>query len=205
MIDLNETILKNLGVTPTDLPIFDVPIDLLIPRHDNANEMDDSTFNRLVEEISEVGFLVPLQIAPALGNKFSIIGGRQRWDAARTLGYEKVPCVMVELEEDLQLLVSVRLNVIHGNLNPDKFRKLYDQAVKKYGKEQLKELFGFTDSDAWNKLIGDVASSLKESGIPAETVQKIAKKARKVRSVDGLGKILRKFFEHHGDDLKYVI
>jgi len=170
----------------------------------NPNEMDDKTFNRLVQEITEVGFVEPLQIAPGEGGKFTIVGGEHRYNAAIVLGWEKVPCIIkMDWNSDVVELINVRLNVLRGKLNPEKFKTLYDKVAERYGHEQLKELFGFTDSDAWNKLVGGVEDALKQSGVPEEAIDKIKKKAGKAKGIDGLGKVLRKFFESHSGDLSH--
>lgn len=203
-MNLDTNWLNNLGIVPTSLPVFDVPVDLLKPMEGNPNEMDDKTFNRLVQEINESGFVEPLQIAPCEGEKFIIVGGEHRYNAVITLGWEKVPCILkMEWDRDIIELLNVRLNVIRGRMNGEKFRRLYDKVAERYGSEQLRELFGFTDSDAWKKLLGGVEDALKQSGVPGEALDKIKKKVSRAKNVDGLGKVLKKFFESHSGDLSH--
>jgi len=199
---VEKKILDNLGVRPTSMSIYDIPIDLLEPVSWNPNEMNDATFNRLVEEISENGFLEPLQVVFGSIGRFKIVGGQHRWEAARVLGYDVVPCIIMDMPDDVQKLVNVRLNVIRGKFNPVKFVKLYEEASSKYGNDKLQHLFGFTNQDAFKRLIsGAVDAAIDATGATGKKKEKLKKNMSKAKSIDSLGRILRDFFEKGGDDL----
>lgn len=201
--------LRALGVELSKtLPTYDVPIDLVTANEWNPNEMDDATFNRLVQEIEETGMVSAIQVVPAPGGKFVIIGGEHRWQALQSLGWEKVPCNILTderfLDVDLQELITVRLNVIQGRINPDKFTRLYEKRVEKYGADQLKELFGYTSSDAWNKVTKGIEKAVEETGIGGTgLLNELKKRTKHVRSVDGLGRVLQQLFKQYGSDLKH--
>ncbi len=204
-----DGVLAGLGIELSkQLPTYDVPIDLIEPSEWNANEMDDGTFNRLVSELDENGFVDPIQIVPGKGGKFRIIGGEHRFHGAVSLGLEKVPCNVLTdkkyMDEKLQKLMSVRLNVIKGKLNPSKFAMLYQEMAKEYGEEQLKALFGFTQNDKWDRLVKGVEKAVESSGIGGKGLaDELKKKSKKVKTVDGLGAVLKKLFSKHGSDLKH--
>jgi len=190
------------------LPTYDVPMDLIACNTWNPNEMDDPTFNRLVQEIEDVGFINPIQIVPCEGDKFLLIAGEHRWGAVRTLGWPTIPAniIMDErfIDDELQKLVTVRLNVIAGKLNPDKFIKLKEEVAKKYGEDQLQALFGFTDTDAWRKLTKGVVEAVEKTGTAGKAVAgELKKRTGKVRTVDGLGALVSKLFKKYGNDLPH--
>jgi len=200
----------DLGVElSSDLPTFDVPVDLITPSDSNPNDMDDEAFNRLVQELEDVGFIEPIQIVPSPGGKFKIIAGEHRWRGARTMGMEKVPCNVLTgdrfMDEDLQELLMVRMNVLHGKINPEKFQQLYKNKEKKYGADQLKALFGYTSSDAWKKVTKGLSDSIKTSGVPGSGMiaDEIERRSKNIRSVNGLGNILRDLMKQFGEDLKH--
>lgn len=201
--------LRNLGIELSKtLPTYDVPVCLIAPSERNPNEMDDVTFNRLVKEMEETGMVSPIQIVPAEGGKYRIIGGEHRWNGAKVLGWEKIPCNILTderfLDPDLQELLTVRLNVITGKLNPEKFLKLYEDKAKKYGAEQLQSLFGFTSTDAWSKLTKGVTEAIGKSGIGGkQLLADLQKKSSKTKSVDGLGRTLKELFKQYGSDLRH--
>jgi hypothetical protein len=201
--------LKVLGVELSKiLPTYDVPLGLIDANEWNPNEMDDSVFNRLVEEMETTGIVDPIQIVPSEGDKFRIIGGEHRWQGAKILGWEKIPCSILTddrfADVDLQKLLTVRLNVIKGGLNPGKFTKLYEDIAERYGAEQLQTLFGYTSTDAWNKVTKGVLDATKEAGIGGSgLLNELKKKTKNIRDVDGLGKVLNSLFKKYGSDLKH--
>jgi len=204
----NES-LKKLGVELSeDLPTYDVPVSLIEPNNWNSNEMDDDSFNRLVQEMEETGMIDPIQIAPKAGGKnFVIIDGENRWSGAVVLGREKIPCNILLHEKfadpDLRQFLTVRKNVLRGKQNPEKFQKMYKEMLKKYGDEQLQHLFGYTSSDAWKKLTKGVEESLVKSGVSKTMAKEFRRGAKKAKSVDALGSILNKLFRKYGSDLPH--
>ena len=55
----------------------------------------------------------------------------------------------------------MRLNVIHGGIDPEKFVVLYEEMSKKYGDDILKDLMGFVESKEWNKLTSGIKAALR--------------------------------------------
>lgn len=187
--------------------VQNLPLDKVVPNPWNANEMSDHAFNRLVDELKDVGFIDPIQVVPMNDGTFRILGGEHRYQAARVLGWETVPAVILSESKwqdvDLQKLVTVRLNVLRGKTNPEKMAKLYKEMADKYGEESLQQLFAYTDQDQWNKLVGAVSAGLKGSGLPKEIQDKFAQAAKEVKTVDNLSVILNQLFTKYGESLKY--
>jgi intein/homing endonuclease len=125
----------------------EIEIDLLENNSYNPNSLGQGDFDRLVSEIQNVGFIAPIQVVPLATGKYRIIGGEHRVAAARELKLAKVPAMVLDgpkwQDEDLQQLVTVRLNVLHGKLNPEKLAVLYNRMAKTYGEEALQQLFAF--------------------------------------------------------------
>jgi len=186
-----------------------IAIDKIVPNVWNVNKMDDIEFARLVQEIRELGFITPIDVVPIEGpeEKYRIIGGQHRWEASKVLGYTEIDCTVVTDEkwkdEDLQKLVSVRLNIIHGKIDPEKFAVLYDEMEKKYGSESLMDLMGFTDKFAWDKLTSSIRDSLESSGMTKKQIEKFDESMKEIKTVDGLSSVLNKIFNEHGDTLRF--
>jgi hypothetical protein len=202
--------LRDLGIRlSSELPTYDVPIDMIEPNNWNPNVMDDPMFDRLVQEMEESGVISPIQIVPSEGGRFRIIGGEHRWAGARTLGKETIPCNVLLDEKfvgdsDLQKFLTVRLNKISGDIDIKKMIKLKTDLAKKYGDKQLRMLFGYTRQDAWNKLVTGLEDAIDKTGISNPKLKsELKKKARKTKTVDGLAKVLKNLFKKYGSDLKY--
>ena len=189
------------------MKVRDIPIGDIKPNPWNPNEMDDETFNRLAEEIQSVGFIDPIQVVPTEDGKWMIIGGEHRWRVSKVLGYEFVPCVLLDHNKwsdvDLQKFVTTRLNALHGKVNPEKFMQLYLDLAKRHEETALQALMGFTDQDAWKSLTKGVRKGLEDAGVNKETLKKFDEAAAELKTVDDLSGIVNRLFTDHGNDLKY--
>lgn len=183
-----------------------IPIEEIDENDWNPNAMPDDAFNRLCAEIENVGFIDPIQVVPVDGGRYRILGGAHRYGAAKVLGMEKVPAVVLSQEKwkdvDLQKFVTVRLNMLRGKMNPEKFIKLYEEMAAKYGADALQNLMGVVEVDAWAKLTGGVADALRGSGLPKEVLDKFEDSAKELRTVDGLSHVLNQLFTDYGDTLR---
>ncbi len=185
-----------------------LPVDLLVPNTWNVQEEDELTFQRLVDEIKpdSTGFVETVSVIPMEDGTYRILHGEHRWRAAKAADLEEVPCLILKGEkwrdEDLQKFVSVRLNVIRGKTDPEKFLKLYNEMVAKYGAEALRGLMGYTDQKAFSKLVDGVKRGMKKS-MSKEMSEEFNERAREAKSIEDLQKILQTLFTKHGDTLQY--
>lgn len=179
-----------------------IPIDQLVVNSWNPQHMEEAQFNRLVEEIKEGGCVVPLQVVPLSDGTFRIIGGEHRWKASQQAGLSEVPCAILSgkrwADEDLQKFATVRLNVISGSLDPQRFLKLYQEMADKFGKDAMQQMFAFTDTRAFQKLIGTMKRGIKQS-LPKEAQKEFEEKAKEAQSVEDLSAIIQMLFAKYGD------
>ena len=197
--------LEDMPVQPK-LELREIPIDLIDPNSWNPNAMNQETFDRLVQEITEVGYIDPIQVVEMDDGRYRILGGEHRWTAGKVLGWPTIQAVVLSdakwKDQDLQKFVTVRLNVLHGKTQPDKFVKLYEEMALRYGEEALSGLFAYTDQDAWSKLKKDIGKGLKGS-LPAELAKKFDEASAEVKTVDGLSAILNSLFTQYGNTLDH--
>ena len=194
------------------IPDYEViPIDLIDNNAWNPNSMDSKDFVRLCEEIREVGFLVPIQVVPTDGGRYRILGGEHRVAAGKEIGMDGIPCVVAQGkmwdEEDLQKLVTVRLNALSGKVNPARMTALYDEMAHKYGEEQLQALFAYTDDSAWKSLKKTIQRGIAKTGLPKEAQKQFEERTKDSRTVEDLGLVLNNLFSQYGDtvDQSYMI
>jgi len=177
-------------------------VDDLVPNDWNPQHQDDTVFDRLVDEIEDVGFIDPIQVVAQPDNRYLIIGGEHRWQAAKAAGMEEVPCIVLEgdqwKEEDLQKFVTVRLNLIRGRLNPEKFLKLYNEMVARYGEESMQGLMGHCDTHGFKKLVDSVKKGMKDT-LPKDLQDKFDEEAKEVKTVEDLSNIIQSLYNSYGD------
>jgi uncharacterized ParB-like nuclease family protein len=192
--------------TQPKMEIREIPIEQIKPNPWNPNQMDEHTFDRLTQEIQEVGYIDPIQVVEMDDGTYRIIGGEHRWTAGKVLGWKKIQAVVLSdakwKDEDLQKFVTVRLNVLHGKTNPDKFIKLYEEMASRYGEEALQGLFAYTDQDAWGKLKKEIGKGIKGSLSP-ELAKKFDEVIDEVKTVEGLSAVLNHLFTKYGNTLDH--
>lgn len=180
-------------------------IDDVVPNPWNPQHMDEAMFARLVEEIKENGCTAAIQVVPLADGSFRIIGGEHRWRACQEAGLEQVPCTVLQgkrwQDEDLQKFETVRLNVIGGKMNTDKFIKLYEEMADKYGKDALQQLMGYVDTRQFQKLVGEVKRGMKQA-LPKEMHAEFDEKAKESKTVEDLGTVIQTLFAKFGDTVQ---
>lgn len=181
-----------------------LPMDKIQQNEWNANEMDDKAFNRLVEEIQEVGMIDPIQVVALTDGTYRILGGAHRFMACQTLGLTEVPAVVLTDQkwhsEDLQKFVTLRLNSIRGKLNPKKMIALYEEMGQKYGEEQLQNLMGYTDQDQWAEIKKDIGKNIRKA-LPGNLGKKFDEVADEIKTVEDLSSVLNTLFTKYGSTL----
>jgi hypothetical protein len=182
--------------------LLTVSTEALEPNAWNVQTQNDATFARLREEIRKVGFLEPIQVLPKEEpGKYVILGGEHRWKAALAEGLTEVPVIVLTdakwKDTDLAKMVSVRVNILKGKIDNEKFAKLYSEMADKYGADALQEAFGFTNAKAFQKMLGDISKGL--AGLSKETKQKFDASAKEAKTVEELTSILQELFAKYGD------
>lgn len=190
----------------------DIDITKIDPNPWNPNEQDEKTFNRLCQEIEDVGFLEPIHVVPyededTKETRYLILGGEHRWRAAGVIGMKKIPALLLKHERfsdvDFQKAMTVRLNVLKGRLNKEKMVKLFQDFADRYSSEEVQDMFAFTSKDAWQKLVGDMRKGLKKSGMPAELMAEFDKNSQTARTVEDLSKIIQHLYDMYSDTVPF--
>jgi ParB/RepB/Spo0J family partition protein len=179
----------------------DIKMSLLVKNDQNPNKMGKREFDMLVQNIQDTGITDPILVRPLEDGRYRIVGGHHRFDAAEYLDFEEVPCTVINdpsFDADSEKFQIVRMNMIRGRLDPEKFLKLYDSLDKKYEAEVMADAFGFADEQMFKKLIGQMASSL-----PKTMQTEFKKAAEEIKTIDGLSKLLNQMFTKYGDTLPY--
>jgi ParB/RepB/Spo0J family partition protein len=184
-----------------------IPIDLIVPNGYNPNDMDKDGYAQLVEEIRTVGFKKPIDVVPLEDGRFRIIDGEHRFNGAKAVGLDKIPCYLLFEEKfkdnDLQVFLTMRFNVLRGKTNPEKFAKIYEDFSKRYSSESLQKLMGFTDTDEWKKLTEGVMDVVNGLDIPKRAKVQFQEDLKGLKSVDDIAVLLETIFSQCGSDLQH--
>jgi hypothetical protein len=189
--------------------LAELPLDRLDKNIANPNEQDERTFNATVESIQEEGWIQPMASVVPFGEylpgteygwqRFTIVAGHHRFDAATVLAYDTGPCWVLDpakFDEDRQAWTMVKANIITGKLNPAKFTSLYERIVKTYGAEVTQALMGFTSEDAFQKVYVEVKRAL-----PPQLQAALDQQKGEIKTIDDLSLVLNRLFREFGETL----
>lgn len=169
----------------------------------NPIKMTDDEFNMLCENMQKHGITEAIQVYQ-VDDRYKLAHGEHRLKACIALGIEEL-----EIDSEVKILGSLktgddiklyqmRMNVIKGKIDPEKFTRLYDELAENYGKEMTKQMMGFSSEADFERVYKAVRSSLSP-----ELQLELDKMKREIKTIDGLSEILNSLFSRYGESLKY--
>jgi len=176
-----------------------IKIEELQRNDTNVNEMDDVTFNDLVAKIQDRGFDQPIKVWFNEDiKKYEVIKGNHRYEAAKLLKYEEVPCIVGKYKDrDDALADGMSDNVIRGKMNPDKFTKEWLRLKKIYGTDKVMSMMSLSSQKNISSLIKEARTTL-----PDEMKKDFDKVKDEIKDIDDLALILNTLFKEYGHTLK---
>lgn len=149
-----------------NIKIVQVKIKDLKPALYNPRKISDQDFEQLVESVRQYSMVEPLVANSNPERHNTVVGGHQRLRAALELGYETVPVVYVNLSEDRERALNLRLNRNTGEFDLE--------LLKNFDIDELLSV-GFDDvdlSDIWDDALAtdddnfDVEKAIENAGEP---------------------------------------
>lgn len=142
------------ALLPTDIAdeeerFFMCDIDKIDPNPNQPRSyFDEEKLAQLSESIKEKGVIQPLLVSKAKGNRYDLIAGERRLRAAKMVGCDEVPVVVMENESDSTTLeLALIENIQRHDLNPieeakaytrllDEFKLTQEDVAKRVGKKR---------------------------------------------------------------------
>jgi len=81
------------------MKVNELPIERLNEAPWNPNHMDEITLSRLIESLSRYGLVEPLVVRPNEDSSYEVLSGSHRLKAIRNMGFNSMPCVVVNLND----------------------------------------------------------------------------------------------------------
>lgn len=95
----------------------------------------EDKIEELARSIETHGIIQPIMVRPA-GEGYEIVAGERRWRAARRASLKQIPCIVRELTEEQNMLVSIIENMQREDLNPMEEAEALNQMITKFGLTQ---------------------------------------------------------------------
>jgi len=139
------------------LEVVYVRVDQLVPNSWNPNKMSDEMLRKEIDSIKEFGFVDPIHCR-GVGEFVQIIDGEHRWKAAKILGMEEIPCILLDVDDTVAEQLTIVLNDLRGKPDEEKLaalvrdlstrRSMLDlERVLPYKREKLAEMIAERRAD----------------------------------------------------------
>ncbi len=153
-----------------------------IIRNPNQPRMhfDFEELNSLAESIKHNGLLQPLTVRPGQNGDFELIAGERRLIAARMVGLAKIPCIVMDVNDEKSAVFSLIENIQRQNIGFFEEAAAIERLIKVFGlsREEISKRLGKAQSTIANKL-----RLLSLSDVSRETIVKSGLTERHARAL----------------------
>lgn len=152
---------------------------------------------KLASSIKEYGIRQPLTVAKSIDGEYEVISGERRLRAAKEIGLNKVPCII--LKEDMNAdAVALVENIHRKDLHPIELGSAYRQLIESKVFKTQEEL-----ADSISVAKSKVSECIKLSKIPDDVKNFIIDK--NIVSRDVLRKVLKANSDNDKEKMKRVV
>ena len=152
-----------------DLEILDITASKH-PLRGTLNNLDE-----LADSIRKIGLLQPIVVRMNSSNSLEIVAGNRRLNACKALGWRKISCHLVELDDKQAFEASIIENVQRNTLNPIEEGLAYNKYVQEFGWGGISEL-----AQKLAKSTSYICKRIKLTELPKEMIDLIIKSEVKV-------------------------
>ena len=191
-----------------------VSISSIIPNKNQPRKsFEKEALNELTNSIKERGIILPLVVRKSKDQdeKYELIAGERRWQAAQTAGLHEVPVIIIEADNLKSLELAIIENVQRKDLNVIEEAESYQNLIENfdYDQDMVSKFIGKSRSHISNtlrllslpeKLIvmlrnGEISQGHAKILIGLENAillaEKIVKKKLSVRQTESLVRVLK--------------
>ena len=118
-----------------DIDIYRIKHSSNFSRFATSNiEESNRVLSELSKSIAQQGLLQPIIVRAKLGTDyFEIVAGNRRYEACKALGWRKIICHVLELDDREAFEIMLIENIQRENLNPIEEAHAFNAYVKRYG------------------------------------------------------------------------
>lgn len=133
----------NFAKEKTITKVLQLHVEDIIPNpYQPRTEFDGTDILSLAESIKQNGILQPLTVRRA-DSGYELIAGERRLRAAKSAGFDKVPCIVLDISQRNSAILALVENIQREDL------PFFDEA---YAIERLINVYGMTQEEAASKL-----------------------------------------------------
>jgi len=161
------------------LTVEHLPLEQLHPWPRNPRTISAPELKKLERSIREYGFVEPVVVRR---EGMEVIGGNQRLAAAKSLGMDSVPAVVLDLSEQAAAALAVALNAIGGEFDLPRLGEVleglreaadFDETLSGFDQAEIERLLGEVERlqlpAPYEDTFGDAAEALQAQRLKAPT------------------------------------
>ena len=157
-----------IGDTATNSTNNKMSISSIIPnKYQPRKSFEKERLEELSNSIKERGIIQPLIVRKSedQNEKYELIAGERRWQAAQNAGLHEVPVIVIEADNLKSLEFAIVENVQRKDLNPIEEANGYKRLIDEfnYDQEKVSKFIG--------KSRGHVANCIRLLGLPSEVIK----------------------------------
>jgi ParB family transcriptional regulator, chromosome partitioning protein len=149
--------------------VEDIPISDIAPPSYSLRSCVNGT-EQLAESIKKIGLLQPIVVRINSLGSFEVVAGNRRFNACKKLGWRKICCHLVELDDKSAFEVSIIENIQRQTINPVEEGLAFRKYVNKFGWGGVSEL-----AQKLSKSPGYVCRRMKLVELPKDVIELISK------------------------------
>lgn len=118
-----------------------ISISSIVPNKNQPRKLfEKEAIEELTKSIKERGIIQPLIVRKSKdqNDKYELIAGERRWQAAQSAGLHEVPVVVIEADNLKSLELAIIENVQRKDLNSIEEAESYQNLIEKFGYDQEK-------------------------------------------------------------------
>ena len=167
--------------------VEDITISDIVPSTNSLRNCVTG-IEQLAESIKKIGLLQPIVVRINSLGSFEVVAGNRRFNACKKLGWRKISCHLVELDDKSAFEVSIIENIQRQTLNPVEEGLAFRKYVNKFGWGGVSEL-----AQKLSKSPGYVCRRMKLVELPKDVIELISKSDISVSTAEELLSVKDKY------------
>lgn len=134
------------------LNIVSIKIGQIAPNDYNPNVVSEDILAKLRAEISQKGLCEPIILRRKGNDGYEIVDGEHRWRVCKELGWEEIPCIIQDYDDNEAKIKTLQLNYMRGSAVPVKLASLIHELSKEIKLEDLAKRLPYEEPQMLNNL-----------------------------------------------------
>jgi len=177
-----------------------IAVDAICPNvYQPRKYFDEEAIEELAQSISSYGIIQPISIRKLSEGRFELVAGERRLRAARKLGLDKVPAIIIDITDRDSAAIALLENLQREDLNFIEEAEAYSNLIREhsYTQDKLAEVIGKKQSTIANKirilkLSAKVRKILVDSGLTERHARALLKLTDEELQLKVLDSVMKK-------------